>query len=170
MADSSIGNKQKSTTQITNQIKTAKTEKANEAHLHASTSALLPTAAELFTHIGIVGRPTVWYQDTPAPLLLAWIWSVLLEEMDPKFIPGFIVNQLKAETQPPEHLHSLAQRWLHLDFTDREILRAYADNFMLNSFETFAGDIPDSFLSDLSRNSLNAFYTLYKSGSIFTDF
>ena len=143
------------------------TNKENEqreaaANRDASAAVGPHTTPDLLAHIGIVGRPAGWYRQRPAAIVLAWYWSTQLEAMQTPFIPGYIVNQLKAKTEPPAHLHDLAKTWLTLDPTDRETLRAHADAHLDSAQLPFADQLPESLLPDLYAESLNAFYRLYQ--------
>ncbi len=126
----------------------------------------------LLDHIGIVGKNAKLLSTTYPENALAWYWTVLLEEMNEKYIPGYIVNQLKTQTPPPVNTADLASKWLSLDPSDREILRAHVHSYTAtgtNTHDSFAQFLPEEFLPDLYEESLNVFYQLYKSNAYFTD-
>ena len=119
--------------------------------------------------VGVLGKPLAKLSKKRPSLVLAWVWAMELEGMERKYRPGFIVNQLRANTAAPPALNDLATNWLKLDSSDREILRGLVDGMSPVAERPFSDHVPDGYFRHLYEDSLNAFATLYKAGAYLTE-
>ncbi len=168
--DPRSGSEQSKSNNPKQQSKTNSSSNSKPPPVDNIAAATPDTTYAILLAAGIVGKPLARLSRQPPHLALAWLWSCALERMACKYTPGYIVNQLRHNTHPPPALLDLAQGWLQMDASDREVLRALADSTMLISqTDAFAGHIPETYFQLLYEDSLNAFYKLYRTQAYLCD-
>lgn len=134
-------------------------------------SADAPPTKQIIEKIGIVGKTADQLSSAPQPILLAWYWYTYLDKMDEKYVPGYIVNQLKSDAPPPSEIGGLASQWLKLNKPDRDTMRTHAQKFTATGgiLGSFSDSVPEDFLPGLTQADLNTYYDLYRVSAYLTD-
>ncbi len=124
------------------------------------------TAGRVLQAAKVVGRPYQELLTKPPELILAWFWHCQLEQMEQKYVPGYLVNQLREDVPPPENLADLAGRWLRMDQSDQEILRSFSEQVNVRAgVSRLSEAVPENYFRDLYAESLDAFDRLYRVGA-----
>lgn len=148
------------------ETKTKKNQKEAETKTTPTAPFPYPTK-EILAKGRVVGKPLTELSTADPTTALAWLWYCHLEQMEPKYIPGYIVTQLRENTEPPTPMYESAIALPALTPNDRQTLIEALHRANYQPHYTATDFLPEDWRPDLAASTINTIHQLYKSNAPF---